>query len=71
MEFLNNEGRLLMLPILYQEASIKNNKNIHDIHNPFNCTNTWPVCQCQFSKMIRGYDIGFNFETVNRLREAI
>ncbi len=52
-EFLELTGKLMMLPIMYHEWNLKQNKIIHD----FNCVYTWPVCECNFANSIRREDI--------------
>lgn len=67
-QFLESEGRLLMLTTLYHERSLRNNKLIHDIWNVFACVYTWPVCECNFAKTIRGYDMGLSIDRIDYLR---
>lgn len=71
MEFLESEGRLLMLTILWHERNLKAEKRIHDIHNVFSCVNTWPVCQCNFAKYIRGIDMNLSIKRIDYLREIL
>jgi hypothetical protein len=60
IEFLETEGRLMMLTIMYEMLSNNNNKHLHDTYNPFSCTHSWPICNCQYAKSIRFHDLGFN-----------
>ncbi len=53
---LENEGRLLMLTIMYHEWNVKMNKLIHDSNG--RCERMWPVCECKFAEYIRREDIG-------------
>lgn len=55
-EYLEFEGRLLMLPIMYEEWNIKQNKIIHDTNGT--CIKTWPLCECKHARSIRMKDIG-------------
>jgi hypothetical protein len=59
-EFLESEGRLMMLPIMSQEYYNKINKMMHDKENIFNCEKTWAVCTCKFARVTRLYDLGLN-----------
>lgn len=54
-ESIEIEGRLLMLPIMYEEYANIQNKRIHDSSG---CIETWPLCKCTFAKTIRMKDIG-------------
>jgi len=63
IEFLEVEGRLLMLPIMYSEWNLKSNKSIHD--NNGRCINRWPICTCHFARRIRAKDLGLtNLEEI-------
>ncbi len=52
---LENEGRLLMLPIMYKEWNIKQNKLIHDSNGK--CMRSWILCECKFAEYIRREDL--------------
>jgi len=65
-EYLETRGRLLMLPILNLERSLKNNKYWHD--NRGVCILSWPCCSCNYARSIRLEDLGFDIETRIRLR---
>lgn len=71
IEFLNTEGRLLMLTTLYHERALKKNKLIHDVYKVFACVYPWPLCVCNFSRMIRGMDMGMKIERIDYLREIL
>lgn len=60
IDFIETEGRLLILTILNKEEALKSNKRIHDNVNPFSCLRTWPACKCLYAKRIRAMDMGLN-----------
>lgn len=71
IKFLESEGRLLMLTTLYHERALKKNKLIHDVYRVFACVYPWPLCVCNFSRMIRGMDMGMKIERIDYLREIL
>ncbi len=55
IEFLESEGRLLMLTLMYHEWNLIANKRIHDTNAK--CERMWAICECQFASKIREDDI--------------
>ena len=68
--YLRENGRLLILPILNHEKSVRFDKINHDSYR-FNCVITWPRCNCNYAKLIRGLDIGFEMQRTFELSEVI
>ncbi len=54
-EWIQNEGRLLMLPIMYKEFNLRENKRIHDSNG--RCMRSWILCECKFAEYIRREDL--------------
>jgi hypothetical protein len=68
LKYLEENGCLLTLETMYKELSIRNNKSIHDYHNPFSCNKRWAICECAYARNIRFDDLGL---THSRLMEVI
>lgn len=63
-DYIEQEGRLLLLSTMYTEWANIQNKIIHDRYTPFNCNHPWQLCNCKFAKMIRLRDLYLDNENL-------
>lgn len=69
-EYLQLTGRFLMLSIIVKEINIKIEKTNHD-RSYRSSHPSWPICQCNYAKYIRGTDMSFSREVIENLRGVI
>lgn len=65
-KYLETMGRLLILALLSEEASLNHNKHNHDNHI---CGDYWIRCHCNYAKAIRAMDLGI--KDIERVRKVI
>lgn len=69
-QYLQLTGRLMMLSVIWHDRNVKAEKSNHErLYRSFHPS--WPVCQCNYAKYIRGSDLGFSWEVIRNLKGVI